>query len=102
MIVRLAVRMSVALEEVASSQLLRAVVAREMLRMPGLAQRRNDLADDWLVAGIAASLLGSGHSLAAHVGLKVSCEEERHNQKCGVCVLEVAMKMSPVAAANLA
>lgn len=71
-VVRLAVRMAVALEEVARAQLLRAVVAREVLRMPGLAQRRDHLADDRLVAGIAAALLRRGHTLAAHVGLQVA------------------------------
>lgn len=69
MVVRLAVRMAVALKEVARAQLLRAVVARKVLRMPGLAQRRDHLADDRLVAGVAASLLCGGDSLAAHVGL---------------------------------
>lgn len=61
--------MAVAFEEVARAQLLRTVIARKVLRMPGLAQCRNHLANDWLVAGIAAALLRRGHSLAAHVGL---------------------------------
>lgn len=70
-VVRLAVRIAVPLEEVARAQLLRAVVARKVLRMPGLAQGRNDLADDRLVARVAASLLGRVHTLAAHVGLQI-------------------------------
>lgn len=36
MVVRFAVRMTVALEEVPGAQLLAAMVARKVLRMPGL------------------------------------------------------------------
>lgn len=72
MIVRLAVRVAIALEEVPGAQLLVAVVARKVLRMPGLAQRRYDLPNDGLIARIAAPLLGGIHSLAAHVGLQIS------------------------------
>lgn len=71
-IVRLAVRVAIALEEVPGAQLLVAVVAREVLRMPSLAQRRYDLPYDGLIACIAAPLLGGIHSLATHVGLQIS------------------------------
>lgn len=57
MVVGLAVREAVALEEVAGAELLAAVVAREMLRVPGAAQGGDHLADDRLVAGAAAPLL---------------------------------------------
>lgn len=70
-IIRLTVGISIALEEVPRAQLLVAVIARKVLRMPGLAQRRNDLPNDGLIARVAASLLGRIHSLAAHVGLQI-------------------------------
>ena len=72
MVVRLAVRIAVPLEEVPRAQLLRAVIAREVLRMPSLAKGRNDLADDRLIARVAASLLGRVNSLAAHIGLQIA------------------------------
>lgn len=68
-VVRLAVREAVALKEVAGAQLLAAVVARKVLRMPGLAQGGDHLADDRLLAGIAAALLYGIDSLATHIGL---------------------------------
>lgn len=69
MIVWFAVRMTVTLEEVSRAQLLAAMIARKVLRMPGLAQCGDHLTDDRLVTSVAASLLGSGYSLAAHIGL---------------------------------
>lgn len=69
MVVWFAIRMTVALEEVPGAQLLATMVARKVLRMPGLAQRGDHLTDDRFVTSVAASLLGSGYSLAAHIGL---------------------------------
>lgn len=71
-VIRFAVRVAVALEEVARAQLLGAVGAHEVLRVPGLAERGDDLADDGLLAGAAASLLGCVDSLAAHVCLQIT------------------------------
>lgn len=68
-VVRLAVREAVALEEIAGAQLLAAVVAREVLRMPCLAQGCDHLAHNGLLAGIAAALLHGIDSLATHIGL---------------------------------
>lgn len=70
MIIRLAIRTSIALEEVPRAQLLSAMGAGEMLRMPGLSQGCDDLADDGFVACSAAALLGSGDSLPGHVGVQ--------------------------------
>lgn len=72
MVVRFAVRMTVTFEEVTGAQLLFAVTAEEVLRVPGLAQRRYHLADDRLVARITASLLGRVHTLAVHVSLQAT------------------------------
>lgn len=66
-VVRLAVGAAVALEEVPGSELLSAVGAREVLRMPRPAERRDHLSDDGFLAGVAASLLRGLDSLAAHV-----------------------------------
>lgn len=68
MVVRFAVRPAVALEKVARAQLLRTVVAREVFRVPGLAQRRDHLPDDGLVARRAASFLRRVHALSVHLG----------------------------------
>lgn len=68
-VIGLAVGEAVALKEVAGAQLLAAVVARKVLRMPGLAQGGDHLADNWLLACIAAALLYSVDSLATHIGL---------------------------------
>jgi len=67
-IVRFAVRPSFALEKIARAQLLGAVVAREVFRVPSLAQRRDHLPDDSLVARRATSLLSSVHTLSVHLG----------------------------------
>lgn len=72
MVVQFAVRLSVALKEVPSAQLLVAVAARKVLRVPGLAQRRDHLADDRLLAGVAAALLCRRHSASVHVGVQVA------------------------------
>lgn len=69
MVVWFTVRVSITFEEVPGTQFLVAMIAGKMLRMPGLAQGCDDLANDWLVAGVAASLLCSSNSLAAHVSL---------------------------------
>lgn len=68
-IVWLAVWMTVALEEAARAELLATVGACEVLRMPGAAQRRDHLTDDWFVAGAAAAFLCCGNSLTIHVCL---------------------------------
>lgn len=72
MVIRLAVRMAVAFEEVTGAELLFAVAAQEVLRVPGFAQRRYHLADYRLVARVAASLLGRVHTLAVHVSLQTA------------------------------
>lgn len=72
MIIRFAVGIPVSLEEISRPQLLIAVVAREMLRMPCLAQSCDYLANYWLVACIAAALLHGVYTLSAHVSLKVA------------------------------
>lgn len=69
MVVWLAVWMTITFEEVSGAQFLVAVVASEVLRMPGLAQSSDDLANNWLVAGVATSFLRCSYSLTAHVGL---------------------------------
>lgn len=68
-VIRLAVRMSIPLEEVPGAQLLRTMSTSEVFRMPGLAEGGDNLADDRLIAGAATTLLGGVHSLTAHVGL---------------------------------
>lgn len=67
MVVRLAVWSAIALEEVPRAQLLVAVGAGEVFRVPRATQRCYDLPNDRLLAGVAASLLGRLYSLAAHV-----------------------------------
>jgi len=70
-IVGLAVRLALPLEEVPGAQFLGAMGAGEMLRMPRLAQGGDDLAYDGFFAGAAASLLAGVYSLTAHVCIKV-------------------------------
>lgn len=72
MVVYLAVRLSFTFEEVPSAKFLGAVVAGEMLRMPGFPEGRDDLTHDGLVASAAASLLARVDSLATHISLKVA------------------------------
>lgn len=72
MVVGLAVRLAVALEEVPRAQLLGAVGAREVLRMPRLPQGCDHLPHDGFLAGAAAALLAGGDPLATHVRLKIS------------------------------
>lgn len=72
MVVGLAVGLPVSLEEVPGAQLLRAVGAREVLRVPRLPQRGDDLAHYGLLAGVAAAFLARVDSLAAHVCLEVA------------------------------
>lgn len=66
-VVDLAVGLPVAFEEVPRAQLLVAVGASEVLRMPRLPQRSDHLSYDGLVTSAAASLLGRGDSLFGHV-----------------------------------
>jgi len=68
-VVRFAIRMSVAFEEVSGAQFLIAMIAGEMLWMPSFAQSGDHLTDNRFVACIATSLLCSSYSLTAHVGL---------------------------------
>lgn len=69
MVIRFTVGMSVTLEEVPGAQLLGAMGAHKVLRVPGLAQGGDNLTDNGFLAGVAASLLGSVYSLTAHVCL---------------------------------
>lgn len=62
-IVGLAVRIAVALEKVPRAQLLVAVIAREVLGMPSLAQGCDHLTHDGLVASVTAALLHRVDSL---------------------------------------
>jgi hypothetical protein len=71
-VVSFAVWCTIALEEVSRAQLLVAVIAREMLRVPGFSQRRDNLSDNRLVAGAAAALLHSVDSLTRHVCLETT------------------------------
>ena len=71
-VVRFAVRLPIPFEEVARPQLLGAVGAREVLRMPRLSQGGDDLPHDRLLAGVAASLLARVDPLPAHVRLQVA------------------------------
>lgn len=72
MVVGLAVRLTLPLEEVPGAQFLAAMGAGEVLRMPGFSQSGDDLPDNGFVAGVAASLLAGVDSLTAHVCLEVS------------------------------
>lgn len=67
-VVRFAVRPAFAFEEIPGAQLLGTVVAREVLRVPRLAQGRDDLADDGLVARGATAFLRRVHALSVHLG----------------------------------
>lgn len=68
-VVRFAIRFPIAFEEIPSAQFLGAMRASEMLWMPSLSQRGDDLSDDGFFAGAAASLLAGGDTLAAHICL---------------------------------
>lgn len=68
-VVLFAIGEAIAFEEVACAQFLVAVVAREMLRMPGLAQSSNDLAHNGFLTGVAAALLYSINTLTIHIRL---------------------------------
>lgn len=71
-VVGLAEGLAVALEKVARAQLLGAVGAGEVFRVPGLAQRGDHLSDNGLLAGAAAALLARVDTLATHVCLQVA------------------------------
>jgi len=64
--------MTVPFEKVACAQLLGTMVARKVLRMPGLAQGRDHLANNRFVTGITAPFLGGVDSLTAHFGLQTA------------------------------
>lgn len=66
-IVGLAVRPAIALEEVPRTEFLITMSTSEVFRMPRAAQRCDHLSDDGFLAGVAASLLRGLYSLAAHV-----------------------------------
>lgn len=72
MVIRLAIGTAIALEEVSSPQLLVAVRAGEVLRMPRATQRRDYLSHDGFLAGVAAPFLGCLDSLTTHVGAEGS------------------------------
>lgn len=71
-IIGLAVRVSVPLEEVPRTQLLVAVIASKVLRMPSFSKSRNHLADDRFLARVTAALLRCGYPLATHVRLQIA------------------------------
>lgn len=75
--------MAIAFEEIPRAQLLVAVRADEVLWMPGLAQRRYHLADDRLVARVAAAFLRRVHTLSVHVCLQTT----KHRIQLGRLVL---------------
>ena len=71
-VIGFAVRRAFAFKEVSRAQLLVAVIASEMLWMPSLAQRRDDLTDNRLVACTAAAFLHCVDSLTWHILLKTA------------------------------
>lgn len=71
-VVLLAVGLSIALEKVARAQLLAAVAASKVLRVPGLAQGRDHLTNDRLLAGVAAALLRCCDPTTAHISVQVA------------------------------
>lgn len=71
MIVVFAIGASVALEKVARAQFLGTVIAGEVLGVPGFPERRDDLADDGLIAGVTAALLRRIDTLPRHIRLQV-------------------------------
>lgn len=72
MVVTLAVRHAVALEEVAGAQLLLAVRAGEVLRVPNPPQRRDHLTNDSVVTRSTVTLGDDGDALAAHVAVETA------------------------------
>lgn len=71
-VISLAVGISIALEEVSGAQFLIAVIASEVLRVPCLAQCRDHLTDDRLVACVTAAFLHRVDSLTWHIRLKIA------------------------------
>lgn len=69
MIIIFTVRIPIPFEEVPRSELLIAMGTGKVLRMPSLAQGRDDLTYDRLLASSAATFLGRGYTLSAHVCL---------------------------------
>lgn len=67
MVVLLAVWSAVTFKEVLGAQLLVAMRAGEVLRVPGLAQGCDHPPHDGFVAGGAAALLCGGNALLSHV-----------------------------------
>lgn len=88
MVIRFAVRVAVSFEEIPGAQFLAAMRADEVLRMPGLAQRGDHLADDGLIASRAASFLRRIHSLLVHVRLKAT---QHRIQLSGVVFLSLTV-----------
>lgn len=72
MVVRLAVGMAIPLEEIACSELLIAMIAREMLWMPCFTQRCDHLTHNWFLTGAAAALVGCVYSLPIHICLQAA------------------------------
>lgn len=71
-VVLLTVRLSVPLEEVLRAQLLVAVAASKVLRVPRLAQCRDHLTHNRLLASVAAPLLRRRYSAPAHVRVQIA------------------------------
>jgi len=89
--------MTVALEEVSGTQLLVAVRAHKVLRMPSLAERSDHLANDGFVAGTAATLLRGTHSLSVHVRLQTT---EHRIQLSGLVLLILLLAVKAVVPAE--
>lgn len=71
-VVRLAVGLPIPFEEVPRAQLLGAMGAGEVLRVPGLAQCGYNLPYDRFIAGVAAPLLTGVDPLSAHISLEIA------------------------------
>lgn len=69
MIIWFTVGESITLKEVTCAQLLTAMIACKVLRMPSLAQCGNHLTHNRLLACIAATLLYCVNTLTTHIGL---------------------------------
>lgn len=69
MIIGFTVRESIAFKEVTCAQLLTAMIACKMLRMPCLAQCSDHLTNNGFLACIAATLLYCVNTLTTHIGL---------------------------------
>lgn len=72
MIIRFAIWMGISFKKIPCSQFLVTMGAREMLRMPCLAQSCYHLSDYGFVAGVATTFLCCIDSLTRHIGLEIS------------------------------